>query len=223
MDGPANGGSNNTLTGFHGRKWLDLSLTPSATKLHSSYQTWIDIRYAEVLLNRAEAALELAQNGDASYAGTDMQADAYECINKIRERAGATFLTSASELSAAAAYTKGTGPGSFVEAPNRGLQLIRIERYKELAFEHKIYWDLRRWFTFDKQIYNYRRRMLSPFLFAKGAILDEAGNPVGKYIYDSRVCERANNNLTFQTKYYYEKIPTAQIGVNPLLEQNDQY
>lgn len=223
MDGPANGGSTNTVTGFHGRKWLDLALTPSATKLHSSYQSWIDIRYAEVLLNRAEAALELSQHGESSYAGIDMQGDAFECINKIRERAGAIPLTSPSELSSAESYAKGTGPGSFVNAPTRGLQLIRIERYKELAFEHKIYWDLRRWFTFDKQIYNYRRRMLSPFLFAKGATLNEAGNPTGKYIYDARVCERANNNLTFQTKYYYEKIPAAQLSVNPLLEQNDQY
>jgi len=222
-DGPANGGSTNTLTGFHGRKWLDLTLTPSATKLHSSFQSWIDIRYAEVLLNRAEAALELSQNGITSYESADMQNDAYECMNKIRVRAGANLLTSASELSTSAAFAKGTGPGSFVEAPTKGLQLVRIERYKELAFEHKIYWDLRRWFTFDTQIYNYRRRMLSPFLFAKGATLDEAGNPVGKYIYDARVCERANNNLTFATKYYYEKVPTAQISVNPLLEQNDQY
>ena len=223
MDGPADGGSNNTLTGFHGRKWLDMSLTPSTTKLHSSFQSWIDIRYAEVLLNRAEAALELSQNGEGTYAGTNMQNDAFECINRIRERAGANLLTSPADLSTFAAYSKGTGPGSFVEAPNRGLQIVRVERYKELAFEHKIYWDLRRWFTFDTQIYNYRRRMLNPFLFAKGATLDEAGNPIGKYIYDARVCERSNNNLTFATKYYYEKIPTGQISVNPLLEQNDQY
>jgi hypothetical protein len=223
LDGPTNGGSSNTLTGFHGRKWLNMTLTPSATALHSSFQSWIDMRYAEVLLNRAEAALELSQNGDAVYATTNMQDDAYQCINKIRQRAGASLLTNVSNLSATAAYSKGTGPGSFVQAPNRGLQIVRVERYKELAFEHKIYWDLRRWFTFDTQIYNYKRRELCPFLFAKGATLDAAGSPVGKYIYDARVCERANNNLTFATKYYYAQIPTAQISVNPLLEQNNQY
>ncbi len=223
LDGPANGGSNNTLTGFHGRKWLDMSLTPSSTKLHESYQTWIDIRYAEVLLNRAEAALELSQNGVSTIDGEDMQNDAYECVNKIRSRAGANLLTSATDLSEDVAYERGTGPGGFVLAPNRGLQLIRVERYKELAFEHKIFWDLRRWFTYDKQIYNYRRRMLNPFMFAKGATLNSNGNPIGKYIYDSRVCERANNNLTFQTKYYYEAIPSGQMKSNPLLEQNAQY
>jgi hypothetical protein len=224
MDGPANGGSNNTLTGFHGRKWLDVkTLSVAATKLHESFQTWIDIRYAEVLLNRAEAAIELAQNGVASYGGANLTDDAFACINAIRERAGANLLTAPAELSTAPAYAINAGKGAFVQAPNRALQILRVERYKELAFEHKIYWDLRRWFTFDSQIYNYRRRMLNPFLFAKGATVNENGNPEGKYIYDARVCERANNNLTFATKYYYEKIPDGQLKTNPLLEQNNQY
>jgi hypothetical protein len=225
LDGPANGSaqSGSNYTGFMGRKWLNPDLTPSTTTLHTSTSTWIDIRYAEVLLNRAEAALELAQNGVANYAGTDMQTDAFECINKIRTRAGANLLASPADLSVAAAITRKNGPGGFVMAPNRGLQLIRIERYKELAFEHKLYWDLRRWFTFDKQIYDYRRRMINPFLFAKDVTINEYGNPEGKYIYDTRVCEQANNSLTFATKYYYEKIPDGQIKTNPLLQQNNQY
>ena len=223
MDGPANGGTSNTLTGFHGRKWLKMTLTPSTTNLHESFQTWIDIRYAEVLLNRAEAAIELAQNGEGNYGGSNMLDDATSCINAVRERAGADLLSSSAELSMEPGLLKGTGKGSFVMAPTRGLQLIRVERYKELAFEHKIYWDLRRWFTFDQQIYNYRRRMLNPFLFAKGATINEKGNPEGKYIYDARVCERANNSLTFNTRYYYEKIPDGQIKTNPLLVQNNQY
>lgn len=223
LDGPANGGSNNTLTGFHGRKWLNPALTASTTQLHASYQPWVDIRYAEVLLNRAEAALELAQNGVSTYEGTDMQEDAYTSINLVRNRAGATLLSSKSELSTAPAFKRGEGPGGFIVAPTRGLQLVRVERYKELGFEHKLYWDLRRWFTFDEQIYNYRRRMLCPFMFAKGATVQENSIPVGKYIYDTRISERANNSLTFQTKYYYEKIPDGQLKTNSLLVQNDQY
>lgn len=224
LDGPANSnGSGDNYTGLMGRKWLNPKLTPSTTTLHSSTSTWIDIRYAEVLLNRAEAALELAQNGVATYAGQDMQADAFECINKIRSRAGATLLSSPADLSTEPANTRGHGLGGFVMAPNRGLQLIRVERYKELAFEHKLYWDLRRWFTFDKQIYDYRRRMINPFMFVKGSHLNEYGNPEGKYIYDTRVCERANNACTFATKYYYEAIPSGQLKTNPLLKQNNQY
>lgn len=224
LDGPANAtGSGDNYTSFMGRKWLNPNLTASTTTLHSSTSTWIDIRYAEVLLNRAEAALELAQSGVVNYAGTDMQTDAFECINKIRTRAGAALLSSPADLSTAPATLRKQGIGGFVMAPNRGLQLIRIERYKELAFEHKLYWDLRRWFTFDMQIRDYRRRMINPFLFAKGATLNEYGNPEGNYIYDTRVCEKANNACTFATKYYYEAIPAGQLKTNPLLEQNDQY
>ena len=225
MDGPTNGGKQLTLTGFHGLKWINLNWTVGETQLHRSTQTWIDIRYAEVLLNRAEAAIELAQNGVSNYAGKDMLDDAMQCINRVRERAGATLLASTAELSATPRVDgRGTGIGSFVFAPNEGLHVVRVERYKELAFEHKIYWDLRRWFTFHTQIDQYRRRMLAPFLFAKDATLDEAtGNPVGKYIYDTRVSERANGRITFENKNYYDKIPDGQRKINPLLEQNNQY
>ena len=225
LDGPwgTSGGTTTTITGFHGRKWLDLTLSPSLTKLHSSFQSWIDIRLAEVILNRAEAALELSQHGVTSYKDVDMQTDAYEQINLIRKRAGATLLTSPAELSSAPALAKGTGPKSFVVAPTRGLQLVRVERYKELAFEHKLYWDIRRWFNADAQILNYRRRMLSPFLFAKGATLNPAGNPVGKYIYDARVAERAASPISFATKYYYFGIPGGELVSNPLLKQNLQW
>lgn len=225
QDGPANGGSNSTLTGFHGLKWINLNWTVAETQLHRSTQTWIDIRYAEVLLNRAEAAIELAQGGVTNHAGADMLTDAMNCINQVRERAGATLLASTAELSDESILNeRGTGPCSFVFAPTKGLHVVRVERYKELAFEHKIYWDLRRWFTFDTQIYQYRRRMLAPFMFAKDAVTDEStGNPIGKYIYDTRVCERANNSLTFANKNYYDKIPDGERKINPLLEQNNQY
>jgi hypothetical protein len=225
LDGPANGGSNSTLTGFHGCKWLNLNWTIADTQLHSSTQSWIDIRYAEILLNRAEAALELYQNGVTEIDGVNLQQDAFECINSIRSRAGADLLGSRAELSDVSreGIERGQGVNSFVYAPNEGLHIVRVERYKELAFEHKLYWDLRRWFTFDQQIYQYRRRMLSPFLFAKDATVNEAGNPVGKYIFDTRVCERANNSLTFATKNYYDKIPDNERKTNPLLEQNNQY
>jgi hypothetical protein len=226
LDGTLGGrgnGSGDNYTGLMGRKWLNPNLTPSTTTIHTSTAPWIDIRYAEVLLNRAEAALELAQNGVPVYDDADMQADAFDCINRIRARAGAALLASPADLSTDAATLRKQGIGGFVMAPNRGLQLIRIERYKELAFEHKIYWDLRRWFTFDTQIKDYRRRMLNPFLFAKGATLNEYGNPEGKYIYDTRICEGSNAALNFGTKYYYEAIPAGQLKTNPLLKQNDQY
>ena len=227
LDGPKMSwaGGNNTTTGFHGRKHLNLSLAKSATSLDVSTQPWIEIRYAEVLLNRAEAAIELAQSGETTYSGVNLLQDAFGCINDIRDRAGATLLTNVTELSTDQAFTNWTRPGpkgkgGFVEAPNRALQIVRVERYKELVFESKIYWDLLRWFTFDTQIRDYRKRGLYPFMFITGATVDADGIPNGKYIYDAKAAEQASDRITFNPNNYYEGIPSSELQNNPLLQKN---
>ncbi|HET8828431.1 MAG TPA: RagB/SusD family nutrient uptake outer membrane protein [Pelobium sp.] len=222
LDGPS---SNNrfTVTGFHGRKFLDPTKTAAETDKRTSTQAWIEIRYAEVLLNRAEAALELAQHGVAEVDGVNMQNDAFEQINKIRLRAGAVLLTSASELSSGASLAVGTGVGSYVLAPTRGLQIIRIERRKELAFEHKLWWDMLRWRTADLEVNSRVWRKLNPFLFAKGAVPLAPDYVQGKYIFDARMDER-NSRFTIPLNAYYQPIPGADIAAsNNTLLQNDQY
>jgi len=228
LDGPRVTGTtntSNTVTGFFGRKYLNITLPKSETVNHTSTQSWIEVRYAEVLLIRAEAAIELAQGGVASYNGANMLEDAFKCINDIRDRAGAKLLTNVSELSTEPAFTRWAnagpkGQGAFVEAPNRALQIVRVERYKELAFESKIYWDLLRWFTYDTQIKQYFRRGLYPIMYAKGATVDENGIPNGKYIYDAKSADEAAGQVTFNVNDYYEGIPTDELKNNPLLQKN---
>ncbi len=221
LDGPTSS-NNATVTGFHGRKYLDPKMLAADTKLHVSTTAWIEIRYAEILLNRAEAALELYQNGVLNADGVDLLADAYTQINTIRERAGAVLLTSAADLSSSAPLAPGTGVGSYVLAPTRGLQLVRIERRKELAFEHGLWWDMLRWRTADLEVNQRIWRKLNPFLFAKGAVPVGTDYIEGKYIFDARGDER-NSRFTIATKYYYEMIPGAEIAANPKLKQNEQY
>lgn len=221
LDGPTSSYFPNN-TGFQGRKWMNPNLTPAATTLSISTQSWIDIRYAEILLTRAEAALELFQNGISQVDGINLQDDAFKCINEIRYRAGANLLVNASELSSNAPIATNQGVGGYVLAPTRGLQIIRIERRKELAFENKLWWDMRRWRTFDKEVDSRLWRMCNPFLFAKGAVPELVDYVRGKYVFDCRLDER-NTTVTFPTKYYYEPIPNNEIVVNPLLIQNEQY
>ena len=83
-DGPFEQG-NGTRTGFYIRKFLSLSEIIVASGLSS--QNYIDIRYAEILLNYAEAGIET---------GTDLPG-ALDAINKVRNRAGIKLLD-ASEL-----------------------------------------------------------------------------------------------------------------------------
>jgi hypothetical protein len=85
LSGP--GGSETTQTGFSLKKYLDPNLaqalvTNSGTT--GSTQPWMIMRYAEVLLNYAEAAVELNKISDAR-----------EKINLIRDRAGIVQLSDA--------------------------------------------------------------------------------------------------------------------------------
>jgi hypothetical protein len=80
--GPWTGGDELTRTGFYVRKYVDYTRLQSTVALNTSVQPWIDLRYGEILLNRAEAAMELGNT-----------ADALTCINLIRDRAGATLYS----------------------------------------------------------------------------------------------------------------------------------
>ncbi|WP_288204956.1 RagB/SusD family nutrient uptake outer membrane protein [uncultured Parabacteroides sp.] len=72
------GHNETTVTGFLIRKYENPDMDKSSVLNGRSEQDWIDIRYAEILLNRAEAGFQLGHVEDA-----------LACINQIRERAGA--------------------------------------------------------------------------------------------------------------------------------------
>ncbi|MDR1718616.1 MAG: RagB/SusD family nutrient uptake outer membrane protein [Dysgonamonadaceae bacterium] len=173
-----------TKSGFLIRKYMDENLAKE--DLGKCDQGWIDMRYAEVLLNRAEAAYELYSAG---VSGTDWQADALACINDIRKRAGANLLANKSELN--------------------NVTIIRNERRKELAFEHKVWWDMKRWRTADVEQNSTVYRVLWPFYADKA----------DKYFFDARLDER-NTRYTYDSRWYYQQIPTSDITKNPNLIQN---
>jgi len=72
---------NNTRTGFGFRKYLDPAYESSGSVWNESTTDWMDIRYAEILLNYAEACVESGL-GDAGLAK--------DCMNMTRKRAGHT-------------------------------------------------------------------------------------------------------------------------------------
>ncbi|MDB5153398.1 MAG: Starch-binding associating with outer rane [Mucilaginibacter sp.] len=188
LSGTFTGDQTCSLSGFSVRKWLNSNLPTSQVLENNEDQTWVEMRYAEVLLNRAEAAYELAGAGQAS--GTNL-ADAFTIINQIRSRAGATPLASAAAMT---------------------IDTIRMERRKELAFENKTYWDLRRWRTFDKEQNGTIYKILMPFYSSQA----------GKYFFDSRTDER-NDVYTYDPKWYYEQIPQGAISKSTNLVQNPGY
>ncbi|MES2275511.1 MAG: RagB/SusD family nutrient uptake outer membrane protein [Bacteroidota bacterium] len=106
-------------TGFYCRKAIDPNL--SLANLSFSGTDWQEIRYAEVILNRAECA---AATGDLTTAFNDLVA--------IRKRAG--IIAGSSNLYG---LTSGMSQTAMINA-------IMYERQIEFAYEGKRYWDLRR-------------------------------------------------------------------------------
>jgi hypothetical protein len=128
------GGEQNspTVTGFYMRKAVDT--TQTSIQAFNSSTDWIELRYAEVLLNLAEAANE-----------TDKTSEAYPLLTAIRARAG---------IDAGGDNLYGLQPG-MTKAQMRNA--IRLERQIELAFEGKRFWDLRRWRAFESTLNGTRR------------------------------------------------------------------
>lgn len=181
------------FTGFSLRKFLDPDMDASNAYEKNSTQQWIEIRYAEVMLNRAEAEYELYLEGQGN---ASMLQDAYIQINAIRERSGAILLNSVSDLT---------------------LDVIRRERRKELGFENKTYWDLRRWRILHKEQDNTKYRILMPFYAPTTGSATE-----GKWFYDARE-DIYNHRFTFDQRRYYHPISTNEIMRNPNMIQNPGY
>lgn len=85
-DGPISGLQLRSQTGFYIRKWLDPTVG-SGRRGRGSDVAFIRYRYAEVLLNAAEAAFELGDNATAA-----------TYMNQVRARAGLTTPLGAGDI-----------------------------------------------------------------------------------------------------------------------------
>ena len=115
-DGPDNW--NTSKTGYYLRKFVNEELPIRNPWEVAGTQTWIYIRYAEVLLNYAEAQNE-AVGPDASV---------YDAVNAVRSRTGVEMPPL---------------PAGLSQSEMR--EAIRHERRIELAFEEHRFYDVRRW------------------------------------------------------------------------------
>jgi hypothetical protein len=111
-----------TRTGYYTNKMLDPNAV-SQDFLHVTDRAWPLMRYAEILLNYAEATNEV--DGPTG--------DVYNAVNMIRQRAGLVPFALPAGLD------------------KDGMRLaIRNERRIELAFEEHRFWDVRRWKIADQ-------------------------------------------------------------------------
>ncbi len=206
-NGPFYANGEGSLTGLLVRKYLNPD--PSAEIGEGKCdQHFILMRYGEVLLNMAEAAIELSIAGVASPDGDNLLQQATEAVNKIRSRAGATLLT-------------GT-----LDNTNVGRNVVRRERRKELAFEGKTKWDLRRWRVQhydgrdgfwgeerDKTTYSnnnqYRFHGLYPFYSTKDK----------KWFYDIHFQFISQKTFEYNVLDYYWAIPNGEVVKSSVIDQ----
>lgn len=169
-----------TVTGYLMRKGTDETNKDYYGAIGSD-QNWTELRYAEVLLNYAEAQNEAVSTPDQSI---------YDAIEEIRKRAGLN------------PYQLPTGLNK-----QQMREKIRHERYIELSFEQKRYWDLRRW--------KIAAEVLDGKRFGAMYITKESDNT---YSYERKPVDGVP--CVFQDKMYFLPIPQREIEKNPNLVQN---
>ena len=115
---------NTTKTGYYLKKFMNDAYPLQNPWGNAGFQPWIYFRYAEVLLNFAEASNE-AYGPDVVPSGSSMSAR--QAINMIRSRAGVNM------------------PAVVALGKDDMRAAIRHERQIELAFEEHRFYDVRRW------------------------------------------------------------------------------
>lgn len=143
---------NATKTGYYMRKYLSESAVWAGTAANVR-RPWIFFRYAEVLLNYAEALNE-AQ-------GVGAMSQVLAAVNQIRARSGVAMP--------ALQTTNPTGNGYVAPTQAELRKRIRNERRVELCFEEQRFYDVRRWkegeATFNKPVTGMRIVQVNPTTF----------------------------------------------------------
>lgn len=201
------GRSINYGSNFYQRKGLD-NLTVS--DVYNGETDWIEIRFAEVLMNMGEAANEIGKNSEA-----------LQVLYDIRKRAGIQStdgkygIMAANQSEIREAYIK--------------------ERYIEFAYENKRWSDLRRWKRFD--IVNDLKYRSSLYLVIKNSDIVESGNfDWTKDMFDPEVrqlfyfdyieCVDGDKDLyrfNLSTNHWFYPIKKEDLDRNSKLEQNNEW
>jgi hypothetical protein len=199
--------NNPTITGFYMRKGVDT--TQSSIDAFNSSTDWVELRFAEVLLNLAEAANE-----------TGKTSEAYDELKTIRTRAGID------------PGVDGMYGLKLNMSQNEMREAIRLERAIELAYEGKRFWDLRRWRAFETKLNGTRRHGLNINLkISKGdwnhlrdslssqEMVSLLNRSYTNYFDDEIKVLDTQFDINWKPEYYFFAIPNEHLQLNSNLEQ----
>lgn len=192
-----------TATGFYMKKAVDT--TQSSIQAFNSSTDWIELRFAEVLMNLAEAANEIGKPDEA-----------YTELKALRARAG---------------ILPGTGNMYGLQAGLSKAQLrdaILYERQIEFAFEAKRFWDLRRWRRFESELNGKRRTGLRTTLktgVTKAQIdalsYAQVEANYTNYFNQAVITMDTQFPINWKPEYYFFAIPTTTLQLNSKLKQTN--
>lgn len=175
-------------TGYYTKKGIDEGL--SITDCQKSGTDYIDIRLAEVMLNYAEAAVEVGRTGEA-----------FDILKQIRKRAGINETSTDPEMKG---KLYGLDPGMNQDAMR---EAVRNERFVELLFEQKRMWDMRRWMIYDKRMVGQGKR--------HALVMDKQADGT----YTSYLFDRDNTPMIANENMYFLPMKRGEMSNNPNLEQ----
>lgn len=180
-----------SFSGFAWRKYVDSTEFDQGNK--SAIST-ILIRYAEVLLNYAEAKIESSQ----------LDASVYEAINKVRLRAHMPEIT----------------PGK-TQAELRSI--VRKERKVEFAGEGLRYFDILRWGIAEQVLNGPCYGRIPTGLLASAPAIDENGTPDYSGVSNHAQMRVVQVRSFDKGKNYLWPIPGIELETNKNLTQNTGY
>ena len=201
FDGPIDGLEFTAQTGFYIRKYLDPK--PSSGEIGTQSDVWfIRYRYAEVLLNAAEAAFELGQPQVTA-----------EYMNQVRARAGITVPLTASDITFDRIVHE-----RYVEFAFEGLYFFDLKRWRlaDKVFngapisESEITQNIGAATKKETQVYG----------FWPYKIYNPGGSNDGEWVFKVVKPSRVTGSDNFQLGNYYSEIGQDILNNNPQLVRN---
>jgi hypothetical protein len=198
VDGPINSLEYTAQTGFYVRKYMDPN-PGSGMRGPQSGLWWIRYRYAEVLLNAAEAAFELGQtNVAAGY------------ISQVRERAGFTTPLTAGDITFDRIVHE-----RKVELAFEGHNVWDLKRWR---LAHKVWNGVATDLT--TKPWKADEPSNRPFGLWPYKVYNPGNANDGKYVFEVVLPSEVTSARRFRMGNYYSFISTNTIAVNPLIIAN---
>ncbi|MDR2775422.1 MAG: RagB/SusD family nutrient uptake outer membrane protein [Tannerella sp.] len=183
-----------SFSGYLWRKYCDETVDFGAMR-SSSELSFMLIRYAEVLLNYAEAKIEAGQIDNS----------VLTAINKVRQRPSVN-MPAITTLDQAALR-----------------QIVRKERSYELGGEGLRFFDIKRWGYSEIVMNNPVLGRVQRGLLESAPTFDERGIPNYNSVPNKDQMRVVETRVFDKSKHYLWPIPFQELEVNKVLEQNPNY